>query len=182
MKDLQDKASCDAKFESALNEAISLFHCIQDKDIELFLHNKATDFSNRGWCSVYLLLNEEQFNAGKIKIEAYFTLSHKSMVADAEHMSNSTIKRYGGMKNATTFDFVLIGQLGKHIDENERSKISGNEILDEAFDVIRQASDLIPCKYALVECSNEKKVRDFYENYNFNFFQKDELNQYTKKI
>ena len=179
---MQARASCDAKFEKALNEAISSFRCIQDEDIETFLHDKAIDFSNRGWCSVYLLLNEDSFYAGELKIEAYFTLSHKSMVADPANMSGSAITRYGGFKSAKTLDFVLIGQLGKYIDEEKRSEISGNDILDEAFDVIRQASELIPCKYALVECSDEAKVRAFYENYHFSFFQKDTLNQYTKKI
>lgn len=179
---MQARASCDAKFERALNEAISSFHCIQDEDIEMFLHDKAIEFSNRGWCSVYLLLNEDRFNAGELKIDAYFTLSHKSMVADSESMSVSVIKKYGGIKSAKTLDFVLIGQLGKYIDAESRSEISGEEILDEAFDVIRQASELIPCKYVLVECSDEEKVRAFYENYHFTFFQKDTLNQYTKKI
>ena len=109
-------------------------------------------------------------------------MSHKSMVADPENMSNRAITRYGGFKSAKTLDFVLIGQLGKYIDGEQRSEISGTEILDEAFDVIRQASELIPCKYVLVECSDEEKVCAFYENYQFSFFQKDTLNQYTKKI
>lgn len=179
---MQDKASCDAEFEKALNEAIFSFHCIEDEDIEIFLHDKAVEFSDHGWCSVYLLLDRDSFDVGKLKIEAYFTLSHKSMVADPESMSTSAIKRYGGVKSAKTLDFVLIGQLGKYIDAERRSEISGKEILDEAFDVIRQASELIPCKYVLVECSDEAKVRAFYESYHFVFFQKDTLNQYTKKI
>lgn len=165
-----------------MHEAISLFRCTPDRDIENFLREKAVEFSDRGLCSVYLLLNEEQFNAGRLVIEAFFTLSHKSMSADTQSMSKSSIKKYGGKKDAKTLDFVLIGQLGKYIDGAARSQIKGSEILDEAFGVIRQASELIPCKYVLVECGDEEKVQNFYRSYNFAFFQKDGLNQFTRKL
>lgn len=119
---------------------------------------------------------------GKLQIEAYFTLSHKSMVAEPDHMSQSKITKFGGVKSAKTLQFVLIGQLGKYIDGDKHSELDGSYILDEAFDLIRQADDLIPCKYVLVECSDSPKVRSFYENNGFSFFQKDDLNQYTKSI
>lgn len=165
-----------------MNEAVLSFRCIQDEDVEKFLHEKAFDYSDHGWCSVYLLFNALSFYSGKLEIEAYFTLSHKSMVADRQSMSRSAITRYGGISSAKTLDFVLIGQLGKYIDENRRSSISGKEILDRAFEVIRQAAELIPCKYALIECSDNENVRRFYEDNNFIFFQKDKLNLYTRKI
>lgn len=103
-------------------------------------------------------------------------------------MSRSSIKRYGGFVDARTLDFVLIGQLGKLVIENEdgtysRSPVTGKEILDYAFEVIGAASSLIPCKYALVECSDDQKVRAVYERYGFKFFQKDgQHNQYCKRI
>lgn len=89
---------------------------------------------------------------------------------------------------AKTLDFVLIGQLGKWVIQDEngkftRSSVSGKEILDYAFEVIRVASSLIPCKYALVECSDDVKIRTVYENYGFSFFQNDgQHNQYCKLI
>lgn len=39
-----------------------------------------------------------------------------------------------------------------------RSSITSREILDYAFEVIYASSALIPCKCALVECSDEEKV------------------------
>ncbi|MDO4385188.1 MAG: hypothetical protein Q4E18_04230 [Clostridia bacterium] len=171
-----------------MHHALLSFRCAQDKDIETFLCSKAIEFSDRGLCSVYLLLNEELFAAGHLRIEAYFTLSHKSLIADNGKMSRSSIKRYGGFVDARTLDFVLIGQLGKLVIENEdgtysRSPVTGKEILDYAFEVIGAASSLIPCKYALVECSDDQKVRAVYERYGFKFFQKDgQHNQYCKRI
>lgn len=170
-----------------MREALLSFRCAQDPDIESFLHTKAIEFLERGLCSIYLLLNGELFESGTLFVEAYFTLSHKSLIAD-ESMSRSAIKRYGRFATARTLDFVLIGQLGKWVIENDdgtyqRSSVTSTEILDLAFEVIRSASDLIPCKYVLVECSNEEKVKKAYTNYGFNFFQNDgRHNQYCMSI
>ena len=85
-------------------------------------------------------------------------------------------------------EFVLIGQLGKHVEKLDdgttyRADISGEEILDNAFDIMQQASLLIPSPCALVECSDEPKVRKVYEDYRFTFLQHDGVhNQYYKII
>ena len=171
-----------------MHQALLSFRCDQDEDIENFLRCKAIEFLDRGLCSVYLLLDEERFNNGALFVEAYFTLSHKSLVADTATMSKSAIKRYGGFTTARTLDFVLIGQLGKWVIRNEdgtyqRSSVAGREILDLAFEVIQAASDLIPCKYVLVECSDDEKVKKAYTDYGFKFFQNDgQHNQYCKPV
>ena len=171
--------------QESLLLALSNFRCSQDLDIETFLHTKAKDFLERNLCSVYLIVNEELFLKGNLQIEAYFTLSHKTLCVN-EDMSKTKIQQINGFKTAKSLQFVLIGQLGKYILKNEddtytRSEISSKEILDYAFEVIYASSDLIPCRCVLVECSDEEKVRRIYENYKFKFFQNDgEHNQYYK--
>ena len=64
--------------------ALSNFKCCQDLDIENFLHTNALNFLERGWCSVYLLLDEKAFLDNELKIEAYFTLSHKTLCVTSE--------------------------------------------------------------------------------------------------
>ena len=178
-----ERASSDAAFQAALHEAFLLFECKQDKDIEEFLREKVYEYYNRHACSVYILFNEDDFYQGILRVEAYFTLSHKSLTADPETMTKSRIKKYGGSETAKTLDFVLIGQLGKHISDSYKSPLSGKYILDKAFEVIHAASDLIPCKHVLIECSDEPKVRAVYEDYRFTFFQNDgSHNQYVKKL
>lgn len=182
------KAETDPKFEKALHDALLSFRCVQDQDIEDFLHNKAIEFFNRGWCAVYILFNEEAFKENLLVIEAYFTLSHKSLISNPRTMSLSFIKRCSGIKTAETLNFVLIGQLGKWVVGNEeegyeRSSVSSKEILDKAFEVIQSASELIPCRYTMVECSENPKVIKAYTDYGFKFFQKDGgHNQYCKLI
>lgn len=65
-----------------MREALLSFRCAQDPDIESFLHTKAIEFLDRGLCSIYLLLNGELFESGTLFVEAYFTLSHKSLIAE----------------------------------------------------------------------------------------------------
>lgn len=138
---------------------------------------------------MFLLLDEDSFNQGKIRINAYFTLSYKSIIADRVHVSNkhrSIIT--GGFRKAPVLDFILIGHLGKHIEKMDDgtlncAPITGEEILDIAFETMQQANLLVPMRCALVECSDNPKVMKVYEDYHFEFFQRDDKhNQYYKII
>ena len=165
--------------------ALSDFHCALDLDIETFLQSKAIDFNRRNLCRTYLILDAEAFAKNIIRIEAYFTLSIKSLRSDLDSMSKTNIKKISGRTTADTLNFVLIGQLGKRIDivdgKPVGSKVSGNEILDYAFETICLIDEMIPCKAVLVECSDNENVRRIYENYGFKFFQNDGAhNQYIK--
>ena len=182
-------AEASVPFKDALDSAILSFRCSKDTDIETFLHEKAIPYYQQKLCSVFLLLNKESFNAGKLRIDAYFTLSHKNILsAHAAVSSKNKGKITGGFRSREILEFVLIGQLGKHIyiDANgikHSAEITGAEILDQAFEVMRQASMLIPSRCALVECSDDPNVRKIYEDYQFTFLQKDgEHNQYYKLI
>ena len=183
------RAETDAPFKDALDEALLSFRCAQDPDIERFLHEDAIDYYKRKLCSVYLLLNEEAFCDGRLQIDAYFTLSHKNIISDTVETSKTQKKKVtGGFLDRPVLEFVLIGQLGKHIELFEdgtihRASICGAEILDRAFEVMQQASQLIPSRCALIECSDEPKVRKVYQDYGFTYLQRDEAhNQYYKII
>ena len=65
-----------------------------------------------------VILNEELFLEGKLKIEAYFTLTHKTLCVN-EDMSKTKVKEIDGFKKtAKSLHFVLIGQLGKFVLDN----------------------------------------------------------------
>ena len=90
--------------ESRLYDALDHFRCCKDNDIETFLRKNAFEFINRGWCSVYLIVDEAAFDAGEIKVDAYFTLSHKSLIP--ENVSKSKIKSASGDKDSKSLHFV----------------------------------------------------------------------------
>lgn len=159
-----------------LSDALDCFRCYKDIDIESFLRTKAITFLERGWCSVYLIVDEAAFDAGKIKVDAYFTLSHKSLIA--EGLPKTKVKATSGFKDSESIHFVLIGQLGKYIAKQEdgtelRADITSTEILDFAFEIVRASSALIPCRCVLVECSDNPKVQQVYKDYHFSAFQFD---------
>lgn len=185
MNDLRKRASDVGKLEQ-LSDALDNFRCFKDEDVETFLRKDALTYLDRGWCTIYLVLNEIAFEQGEIKIEAYFTLSHK--VLRTLNASKNKIKSASGFKEAESIHFVLIGQLGKYMERNDKnyvqcSKITSKEILDYAFEVMVAASQLIVCRCALVECSEEPKVQKVYSDYGFSYFQYDgDHYQYIKRI
>lgn len=170
-----------------LLNALDSFRCYKDEDIEKFLRTQAFDFLDHQLCSIYLLVDEQLFDDGMVKIDAYFTLSHKTLIS--EGISKRKIQKVtGGIKDATSLHFVLIGQLGKYMKLLKNNvvisaDISASEILDCAFEIIYASSNLIPCRFALVECKDDPKVRNIYEDYGFTLFQYDgKYYQYYKKI
>lgn len=170
-----------------LSEALDMFRCSKDADIESFLREKAIEFEKRGFCTVYLILDEEAFGKGDISVQAYFTLSHKSIIFDPD-VSRSLRGKIATHRNADMAHFVLIGQLGKYISSDDTGKeyvadISSESILNDAFDMISKASDIIVCRGVLVECSPEEKVHHIYENYGFTYLQNDDEHyQFYKRL
>jgi len=169
-----------------LTDALDSFRCCLDEDIETFLRTKAIQFTQRHWCAVYVLVDEQEFDAGHLVVDAYFTLSHKTLVPSAA--SKTSVKAASGFKEAESLHFVLIGQLGKRIERTEnggvlKAQLSSSEILDDAFDTIRASSALIPCRCVLVECGNNPKVHKVYTDYQFKYFQFDgEHHQFYKQL
>ena len=130
----------------------------------------------RRWCSVYLMVDEGAFDAGRIQIAGYFTLSHKTLIPSTASKRN--IQHVSGFKDSASLHFVLIGQLGKYMARTAdgrlcRTALSSRELLDAAFSVIRASSAYIPCRCVMVECSDNKKVQKAYTDYAFKFFQFD---------
>lgn len=169
-----------------LSDALDSFRCYKDEDIETFLRYDAFTYLERGWCAIYLILDENAFDQGRIKVDAYFTLSHKSLIAN--NASKTRIKSATGFKTAESIHFVLIGQLGKYIEKINDSTdlcadITSTQILDYAFEIIHDSSNLIPCRCVLVECSDNPKVQKVYTDYDFLPFQYDGKHyQFYKRV
>lgn len=160
-----------------------MFKCYKDADIEAFINEKAISFVEKEICQVYLILDEIQFNNNQINIEAYFTLSHRALIFQ-DDVSKTTRRSITGFKDREVSEFVLIGQLGKYMDTaGKTSDISLDVILNYAFEVIQSSSLLIPCKMALIECSEEIHDKGIYEKCHFKLLQIDgDYYQYYKPL
>ncbi len=169
-----------------LNSALADFKCAKNIDIENFLHTKAIVFQKQSLCSVYLICDEEALDNGIISVQGYFTLSHKAIIIPTENSNVSKSKRGDIMKNrdAELLNFVLIGQLGKYIVQNDdgtytATEVTGAEILDIAKEVIYAANDIIAFRSVLVECEEDNDyLNSFYKSNGFKFLQNEEFNQY----
>lgn len=164
--------------KDTLVEALRCFKCYKDPDVQGFLNNDAIEFEKRGLATTYLLLSREAFGNNQIKIEGYFSLTHKAVIF-AKEVSRTARQKLTGKKDATSRSFVLIGQLGKYICKNKDgsiscSSLSAKEILDDALTIIQNASDYIICRNVIVECKPIDKVKNIYQTYGFTDLQFDE--------
>ena len=158
-----------------LDEALLNFQCSKDLDVQEFLNKKAVNFERRGWATTYLLLSEVDFEQGVLRIEGYFSLTHKAVLVNSD-VSLSLRKKLTGVKQSTIESFVLIGQLGKRIGyysngEYDESTINAEEIIDDAIAVIQMSSKYIINKHVIVECKPIQKVKQIYTDYGFSDLQ-----------
>ena len=158
-----------------LDEALLNFQCSKDLDVQEFLNKKAVDSERRGWATTYLLLSDVDFEQGVLRIEGYFSLTHKAVLFNSD-VSLSLRKKLTGVKQSTIESFVLIGQLGKRIGyysngEYDESAINAEEIIDDAIAVIQMSSKYIINKHVLVECKPIQKVKQIYTDYGFSDLQ-----------
>lgn len=168
------------------------FRNTKDEDIENFLRYKVLEFEQRHWCTTYLLVDAEQFQKNCLKIEGFFTLSNKIFKIAANVAKSRKKKLYNGiLRDDNCLHVILIGQLGKYIDDNHCGNTSMEELLDSAFEIIDDVTEKISCRCVLLECKdalstdsddikeNRQKLHKKYMDYGFEAIQKDgDLIQY----
>ena len=102
----------------------------------------------------------------------FFSLATKEIRIDADSISKSLFKRLAASNTEPTKTF-LIGQLGKN------SAIQSNPcnlpvILEEAFNKIEDARDVVGGRAVILECENEQSLIQLYERNGFKKLQQDE--------
>lgn len=165
------------------------FRCTKDEDIQDFLQSKALKYESRGWRSTYVLANKVKLESNnQLFVDGYFTLSNKVIELSASVSGAKKKKLLNGLKKRDNYmHFILIGQLGKYIDEKSSNQIYGDvsapEMLDKAFEIIYQVKERVTYNCVLVECKDEPKVQSIYKDYGFKYLHNDaELIQYFKII
>ena len=160
-----------------LRTLLSSYSCKLDKDIEVFLHDRAIDFECISKTRTYLLCDNNFLCAeGKFVILGYFSIA-LSVLDIPENVSNRTRKKLDGLsakKHGNIINSIpcyLIGQLAKNSTIPKELSISGTELLYHAFSVIRSAESIIGGRCILIECHNDPKLIKFYEDNNFEIFE-----------
>ena len=155
--------------EDELKLILSDFSCIQNKEIENFLHNNAIEFAKRKMSITYLVFDEEG------QIAAYFTLTHKSSAVRGELLSRTAQKklsmhaRYDTVVRAYSVSAFLIAQFGKNSAYKNAECIRGNMLMDMALTVLKGVQKQIGGGVVFLECENRPKLLEFYQNDHNNF-------------
>ena len=107
-----------------LRHILSSFSCIQDEDIQNFLHNRAIDFEKLLKSRTYLVIDEQQFEHADFKLKnliiygyislavKVFTVPETTSNRQRQQLDGFSAKEHG--KQISNFPCYLIGQLARN--------------------------------------------------------------------
>lgn len=150
--------------ETNLKELLSDFCCPKNEEIQHFVRDSAYEFARKKLSVTYLVVNEDNY------IAAIFTLAHKAVEIGDVNLSNSKRKKIGryavldSESGCYTVSAFLIAQFGKNYALDAEKRLSGNELMDLAFEVLERVQREIGGGVVFLECEDNPKLLDFYQN------------------
>ena len=157
--------------EPILNRVLSGFSCLRNPDVEQFLKKSAVEFAKKNQSVTYLVFSVE----GK-ELLGYFTLAVKPLTVRGEMVSNTTkrkllrISELDEKSDTYTMSAYLIAQLGKNYTNSRNKKITGKELIELAWTVIKDAQYMLGGMVTFLEAENEEKLLSFYQANRFSQF------------
>ena len=157
--------------EADLQMAISAFSCPQNLDVERFLKKNSIAFTKKNQSVTYLVLSNEDG-----EIVGYFTIALKPITINASIMSKSVerkLQRISKLDEDTgtyTAAAFLIAQLGKNFTNGLNSRISGEEILVMALNVVKELQYAVGGMVTFLEAEEKEKLLEFYYKNGFREF------------
>lgn len=142
---------------------LSRFSCPQNSEIEDFIHYKAIDFARRKLSMTHLVVDNSNG-----KFVGYFTLAHKPILVKSDALSKTAIKnisrfaKYDDKVNAYVLSAFLIAQIGKNYSIDVSERISGNVLMNLAYNTLFDVQHQIGGGVAFLECEDIQKLLDFY--------------------
>ncbi len=155
--------------EEKLRNILSEFSCPKNLEIENFVRNNAIDFAKKKMSITHFLVDE------KSKPVAFFTLTHKAVKIQDEVLSSTQrrkIKRYAQLDEATNSYMTsafLVAQLGKNYATDKNVDFNGNDIMDDAMDILTSVQHDVGGGVAYLECEDKPQLLKFYQNENNGF-------------
>ena len=153
----------DSVGENEVQKGLSDFLCPQNREIENFIRNNAIEFAKRKLSITYLLLN----NADGA-IAGYFTLTHKAIEIKNDNISNTTRRklsahaRLDADTNSFTASAFLLAQIGKNYGIDNEKRITGDELIRYADDVMADIQRRIGGGIIYLDCEDKQRLKTFY--------------------
>ena len=168
--------------EPALVGILSGFSCPKNSDVERFLKRSAIEFTKKNQSVTYLVCSIEDG-----ALLAYFSIALKPLMVRGETVSN-TVKRK--LKRVSAFDeqsrtytmsAYLIAQLGKNYANGREKEITGEELLELAWQVIEDMQYMGGGVITFLEAEKEEKLLSFYQKNRFQPFDARQTNLDTNE-
>ncbi len=150
--------------ETNLKKLLNDFSCPRNEEIQHFVRNHAYEFARKKLSVTYLVVNEENY------ISAIFTLAHKAVEIGDAQLSNvrrRKISRYATLDEKSGSYMVsafLIAQFGKNYNMNVEKRMSGDVLMDLAFEVLGKVQHDIGGGIVYLECEDKPALLKFYQN------------------
>lgn len=157
--------------EDDLVQILSEFSCERNSDVEKFLKNRAIEFTKKNQSVTYLVFSVEDG-----ELLGYFTIALKPLTVRGETVSNTVkrkLLRISELDEETqtyTMSAYLIGQLGKNFANGADKRITGEELLEAAWNKIEEIQYRAGGVVTFLEANNEEKLLDFYKENRFQKF------------
>ena len=156
------------KGEEKVRMYISSFSTPVSPKIENFLKNRAIDFSRRKVSITYLVSDLEDGS-----LLGFFAITHKAVLIPSAILSNTMRKkidrfarldRASGEYMASAF---LIAQFGKNYDVDGGKRITGQELMSVANDVLVYIQHQIGGGIVYLDCEDAEGLKQFYAREHF---------------
>ena len=158
--------------EDNIKEALSVFSCPINTEIETFARSKAIDFAKRKLSISYIV-----FDNLDSQIVGYFTLTHKAIDIKGLNLSNNTRRklsnhaRYEEDSDIYSTSAFLLAQFGKNYGVDEGKRITGVELMEFAMDVLKDIQHRIGGGVVYLDAEDKPELRAFYgEKANYKLF------------
>lgn len=165
--------------EDVLIQILSEFSCKKNLDVERFLKDSAIEFAKKNQSVTYLVFSVEDG-----ELLGYFTIALKPLTVKVDAVSNTMKKRMlriselDEQSESFTMSAFLIAQLGKNYANGANTRISGTDLLDAAWNVVKEIQYRGGGLVTFLEANNEDKLLSFYKE---NRFQQFDIRQTNSK-
>lgn len=148
-----------------LQEILSDFSSPKNKDVEMFLKERAVEFTKKQQSVTYLVFSNETLD-----LAGYFSIAMKPVVIKAEGLSNAVKRRldrlskYDKENGTYTVAAYLIAQFGRNYSSNVTCPINGTELMDYAISRLREIQFQLGGLMVYLECEEKEALLHFYED------------------
>lgn len=132
------------------------------------MRNKSIDFAQRKLSITYLVMKKT--NEAKNILVGIYTLSRKAIEITDSNISSTTRKkllRYATLdkdNDKYNISAFLIAQFGKNNAVPEKYSITGNELMDLTFELLKHVQYCVGGGVVYLDCEDVVKVLNFYQN------------------